>query len=59
MVLVVLTVLFGLGGAYNILTAAGDAEKVNKGRDLITYAIIGVFVAFFARTIPSIIAFLL
>ena len=57
--LIVIAVVMGLAGAYNILTAGGAAEKVNKGRDLIIYAIIGVIVAFFARAIPSIIAMLL
>jgi hypothetical protein len=58
-ILVVISVIIGLAGAYNILTAGGVAEKVNKGRDLIIYAIIGIIVAFFARAIPSIIGLIL
>ena len=55
LILIIIAVILALAGAYNILTAGGAAEKVNKGRDLIIYAIIGVIVAFFARIIPSII----
>jgi len=57
--LIVITIIIALAGAFNILTAGGAAEKVNKGRDLIIYGIIGVIVAFFARAIPSIIGMLL
>jgi len=56
MILIIIAVIIGLAGGYNILTAGGDAEKVNKGRDLILYAILGMVVAFFARAIPSIVA---
>ena len=59
MILIVVAVIIGLAGGYNILTAGGDAEKVNKGRDLILYAIIGMVVAFFARAIPSIVSLLI
>ena len=58
-ILLMIAVIMGLMAAYNILTAAGDAEKINKGRDLLLYAIIGVVVAFFARAIPSIVALVL
>ncbi len=56
MILIIIAVIIGLAGGYNILTAGGNAEKVNKGRDLILYAILGMVVAFFARAIPSIVA---
>ena len=59
MILIVIAVIIGLAGGYNILTAGGDADKVNKGRDLILYAIIGMVVAFFARAIPSIVSLLI
>ncbi len=59
MILIVVAVIIGLAGGYNILTAGGDAEKVNKGRDLILYAILGVIICFFARAIPSIVALLI
>jgi len=36
-------------GAFTILTAAGDAEKMGKGRMIILYAIIGLVVALLAR----------
>jgi len=56
MILIIIAIVVSLAGAYNILTAGGDAEKLNKGRDLILYAILGTVVAFFARAIPSIVA---
>ena len=56
MILIIIAIVVSLAGAYNILTAGGDTEKLNKGRDLILYAILGTVVAFFARAIPSIVA---
>jgi hypothetical protein len=54
-IFLVVAVLLGLTGAYNILTSAGSAEKVSAGRNYIVYAIVGVVVAFIARAIPYII----
>jgi hypothetical protein len=54
-IFLVVAVLLGLTGAYNILTSAGSAEKVSAGRNYIVYAIVGVAVALLARAIPWII----
>lgn len=55
LVLIVVVVIFVLMGAISILTAAGDPEKVSKGRDYILYAAIGLLLAFLARAVPSIV----
>jgi magnesium-transporting ATPase (P-type) len=52
--LLVVAVIVGIIGAYNIITAGGSAEKVETGRKFIMYAIIGVIVALFAKAIPAI-----
>ncbi len=54
-VLISLSILIALGGGYNVLTAGGDPDKLNKGRDLIIYAILGLLASFFARIVPSIV----
>jgi len=53
--LVVLTVLFVILGAYDILTSAGSPEKITTGRNYILYAAIGLIVAFIARAVPGLV----
>jgi FtsH-binding integral membrane protein len=53
-ILLIVAVIVGILGAYNIITSGGSAEKVETGRKLIMYAIIGVIVAMFAKAIPAI-----
>jgi hypothetical protein len=36
--------IFIVWGGFNIATAAGDEAKVRKGKDLITYAVIGLVI---------------
>ncbi len=38
---IVIVVMLGMA-AYNFLTASGSEDKVNKGRDMVKYALIGV-----------------
>lgn len=52
--IVLLVVIFVLLGAYNLLTAAGDSNKYNKGRDYILWAAIGMIAALLAKSIPAI-----
>ncbi len=47
--------LMVLIGAFQILTAAGNAEKVTKGRNTIMYAAIGFVVILFSGGMTSII----
>ena len=42
-------------GTFYIITAAGNPERVQNGRNYILYAVVGMIVAFFARAIPVIV----
>ena len=53
--IVALVVIFVLIGAFNLLTAAGNPEKVKSGRDFIIFASVGMFVALLAKAIPAIV----
>ena len=53
--LMVAVSLFTIWGAYDILTAAGDPEKVKKGRERIMYAMIGLVVALLSKAIPGLV----
>jgi len=46
--------IFVILGAYNIMSAGGSPEKVQTGRSFIMYAIIGLFFALIARSLPDI-----
>ena len=52
--LLALVTVFTVWGGFMIVMAGGDSEKVNKGRDLVIYATVGLIVAFLSRVIPSI-----
>jgi len=52
--LLAVAVIVGIMGGYSIITSGGDPAKVESGRRMILYAIIGVIVALFARAIPPI-----
>jgi multisubunit Na+/H+ antiporter MnhB subunit len=58
-ILVLITVLLVIVGAFYILTSAGDTEKFNKGRDFIMYAAIGLGVALLAKAIPAIVRYVI
>ena len=49
-----LVIIFVLVGAYYLLTAAGEADKYNKGRDYIQWAVVGMIAALIAKSIPAI-----
>jgi hypothetical protein len=53
--LIALVALFTILGAFDILTAAGDPEKVSKGRARIMYAMIGLAIALLSRAVPSVV----
>jgi len=46
-------------GAFTIATAAGSPEKLNKGKNYILYAAIGMMVAILAKAVPALIRSLL
>lgn len=54
LVLVVLSVVVAIIGAFMIVTSAGDPTRVTSGRNYIIYAIVGLLLAFVARAIPGI-----
>lgn len=49
--LYVIAVVYALWGGFQILTAAGDDEKVSTGKKVIIQAIIGIVVIFLAGSI--------
>lgn len=46
-------VIMGLWGAYNILTAGGDEEKVKKGKDIIIRAVLWIIAVFLVSIIMN------
>ncbi len=54
-VLVAVAGIMVILGAFSILTAGGNAEKVTTGRNYIIYAAVGLAVGFLARAIPAIV----
>ena len=58
-VLIILSTILIIWGAFAILFATGDPEKMKKGRSIIIYAIVGIAVALFARVIPAIVRFMM
>ena len=57
-ILVALSGIMILIGAFNLLFAAGESEKINKGRNYIIYAAVGLAVGFLARAIPALVVFI-
>jgi len=55
--LVAITVIFVLLGAFNILTAAGDTNKITTGKNYILWAAIGFACALLARSVPQIVRY--
>lgn len=53
-----LFVILAIIGAFFIMTAAGDADKVKKGKNFILYAAIGFVLVIFVRAIPAMIRFI-
>ncbi len=49
--LYLIAIIYGLYGGFLILTAAGEDEKVGKGKKVIIHAIIGLVVIFFVGAI--------
>jgi len=47
--------LFTIWGAFDILTAGGNTEKVTAGRQRIMYAMIGLVVALLSKAVPSLV----
>ena len=56
-VLIVLVIFFVFMGAWKILTAGGNPDNVNAGRDFIMFAAIGLGVAILAKAVPNLVSF--
>lgn len=57
--MVALIVAFVIAGGFLVLTSGGSEDKVNKGKNLITYALAGIFIAVFAYAVPYVVSFIL
>ena len=56
--MLLIVMVFVLLGAFSILTAAGDPEKVKTGKNYILYAAIGLGLGLMARAVPALVAYL-
>ena len=53
-IVIAISAIMIIMGAFNIITAGGTPEKVSTGRSYIIYAIVGLIVALLAKAIPAI-----
>jgi len=58
-ILVTVSVLIGVYGGWQIATSGGDPAKVEKGRNWILYAIIGIIIGAIARGLPALVRMLI
>lgn len=58
-ILMLIVTIFIIYGGFLVITAAGDPEKSGKGKQVVTYAIIGLAVALLARVIPALVSFII
>ena len=56
--IILLVVIFVLLGAFNIVTAAGDTNKITSGKNYILYAAIGLACALLAKAVPNIVRYM-
>ena len=54
-ILVALAGIMVIMGAFTLLTAAGNPEKITSGRNYVLYAAIGLVVGFLAKAIPNLV----
>ena len=54
--LLAVAAIFIVIAAYDFVTAAGDAEKVNTARMYVIYALMGIIVAYLARSLIKYVA---
>ena len=45
------TVMYGIWGGFQIVTAGGDEEKVKKGRTILIHVVIGIIVIWLAGSV--------
>ena len=54
-ILLVVAVIYIILGAFNFVTAGGDAGKIETARNNVLYALIGVAVAFLAKALIALV----
>ncbi len=58
-IMTIVAVLMIVFGGFTYITAAGDPAKAEKGKTILTYAIIGLAIALIAKLIPSLVKFII
>lgn len=58
-IILLVSVFFGLSAAYKIMSDKGDSKNVEKGRQQLIYAIVGIALAFVSFSITKIVTDLL
>ncbi len=58
-IMTIVAVLMIVFGGFTYITAAGDPAKAEKGKTILTYAIIGLAIALIAKLIPSLVRFII
>ena len=58
-IMTIVAVLMSVFGGFTYITAAGDPTKAEKGKSILTFAIIGLAIALIAKLIPSLVKFIL
>ena len=58
-ILILLVTIMIIYGGFMYITASGDPAKAEKGKAVLTYAIIGLAIALLAKVIPSLIRFVI
>ncbi|MDD4990432.1 MAG: pilin [Candidatus Pacebacteria bacterium] len=58
-IMTIAAVLMIVFGGFTYITAAGDPTKAEKGKGILTFAIIGLAIALIAKLIPSLVRFIL
>ena len=56
-ILTIIVTLMAIYGGFNIVTSAGDPKKMETGRKILTFALIGLVVALIAKFLPYVIIF--
>jgi len=58
-VLTMIVTIMVIYGGFNIVTSSGDPKKMETGRKILTFALIGLALALLAKFLPSIVKFFL
>jgi len=58
-ILLLVSVVMIVIGAFSFMTAAGNPEKAGKAKSLIIYAVVGLVIALIAKMVPSIVRFII